>query len=230
MGEELLLWLSSDNGLIVHLAVFVFLILGGLGFPFPEDVVIALSGVASAKGVVELHHVFATCYFGVMIADIFIFFIGYFFGSYLLNAGANSRFISFISLERIDEVREGLRKRRFFYIIVGRHLFPLRTITFVMAGALRLSFVEFVATDAIAALLSIWIALYVGFCVGERLTSDSLYALLSRAHVWILLLVLLISLLWALKSFWSPVCAFLSRLLSKMHSKIKGFFNPLNSG
>ncbi|MCB0323237.1 MAG: DedA family protein [Bdellovibrionales bacterium] len=189
--QELMSWLASDNGLVVHLTIFVLLILGGFGFPIPEDIPILLGGVAGAKGIVALPAVFATCYAGVLLADQVVFCIGYFFGQRILSAGTNSRFLPSITPERIQEVREGLRKRRLLYIFVGRHLFPVRSVTFLTAGALRIPYWEFLIADALAALISVSIVLGVGYYLGEQLTPEVVSHIVHDLHYYITGLVAL---------------------------------------
>ena len=185
MEQELVSWLSSDNGLVIHSTIFFLLILGGLGFPIPEDIPLLLAGVAAAKGIVGLQLVFITCYLGVVLADQIVYFIGFFFGQRLLNAGTKSRFFPAITEKRVKEVREGLRKRRLFYIFVGRHLFPVRSVTFVTAGALRIPYWEFFVTDAVAALVSVAIVLGIGYYLGEHLTPEVVQNIVEQAHFYI---------------------------------------------
>ena len=174
MEHEIVAWLASDNGLVVHVAIFVMLLLGGLGLPIPEDIPIIFGGVAAAKHIVSLPNVLLTCYVGVVMADQMVYAIGYHFGNKLLSAGTKSRFFPSITEERVNEIREGLRRRRFVYIFIGRHLFPLRTATFITAGALRIRFIDFFVADLIAALVSVPIILAIGHTIGRNLEPEML--------------------------------------------------------
>ena len=78
-AEDLNLWLSGENSLYAHLAVFISLLLGGVGFPIPEDIPLLLSGLAASKGVVSLKSIFGTCYVGVVLADQIVYALGYYF-------------------------------------------------------------------------------------------------------------------------------------------------------
>ena len=118
-----------------------------------------------------------------------MFLLGYYFGQRLLTAGTKSRFFPAITEERVEEVRNGLRRRRLLYIFIGRHLFPVRSVTFLTAGALRIPFLEFFISDAIAALVSVSIVLGLGYYIGESLSPEILRHLIQRAHFYILLAV-----------------------------------------
>lgn len=197
MDYQILTWISSDNGLLVYLAVFVLLILGGLGFPIPEDVPLALAGAAAARGIVPLQGIFLISYIGVVAADQIVFFFGYFCGEKLLTAGTKSRFFSSITEDRVNEVREGLRKRRLLYILIGRHLFPVRSVTFLAAGTLRIPFWEFFFSDALAALISVPLVVGFGYYLGSSLSPEVVSHLLHKAHYYIAALAVLLLMIYA---------------------------------
>ncbi|MCB0343761.1 MAG: DedA family protein [Bdellovibrionales bacterium] len=189
--DELGAWLASDNGFVVHAGVFIMLLLGGIGFPIPEDIPLILGGVAIAQKIAPLTTMFLVCYVGVMAGDQTMFFIGHRYGQRLLDAGARSRFFPAITDEKVAEIREGLRKRRLLYIFIGRHLFPIRSATFVCAGALRVPFFEFLLADAIAALVSVTLMMSIGWWLGDHLTPETVEHLVEQAHFYIIALVLI---------------------------------------
>ena len=190
-NHDFISWLSSDNGLVVHTGVFILLILGGFGFPIPEDIPIILSGVAASKNIVDIRLAFIVCYLGVVLSDQVMFLGGYLFGPKLMNAGSKIPMFRSVTPEKMEEIRDGLRKRQLFYIFLARHLFPLRSVTFLSAGALRVPFLEFLLADAFAGLVSVTIVLGLGYLLGERLTPPVVHHLVDQAHYYILLFVLL---------------------------------------
>lgn len=198
MNQEIIRWLASDSGVVVHTAVLVTLLLGGLGLPFPEDLPLILAGVASSKNIVSLKGIFVTCYVGVMVGDQMMFFFGHYFGQRLLTASTKSTFLPYITQEKVDEVREGLRKRRLLFIFIGRHLFPIRSVTFITAGALRIPFLEFLLADAIAALASVSLTVGLGYFLGHNLTPQTIDHLTRRAHFYILGFLALIFLIYVI--------------------------------
>ena len=195
-NHDFISWLSSDNGLAVHAGIFIMLILGGFGFPIPEDIPIILGGVAASKNIVDLRAVFLVCYLGVLLSDQVMFLGGYWFGPKLMSAGSKMPMFRHVTPERMDEIRDGLLRRQLFYIFLARHLFPLRSVTFLTAGALRVPFFEFFLADAFAGLVSVSIILGLGYLLGERLTPPVVQHLVDRAHYYILLFVLLCTVGW----------------------------------
>ncbi len=191
---DLLGWLASDNGLRVHLGIIITLILGAFGIPIPEDIPLILGGVAASKGIVFVEVVFLSSYVGVLASDQIVFFLGRIFGPRLLNAGTKSTFFPSITEERIREVREGLRRRRLLYILISRHLFPVRSMTFLTAGALKIPFWEFFAADALAALVSVSVMLSIGYFLGAHITPEIIYQMRDKAHLWIVALAGIVAL------------------------------------
>lgn len=182
LENEVFNWLSNDSGFGTYLSVFIMLILGGIGFPIPEDIPLVLAGIAISKNVVSLPRMFLICYIGVIIADQILYALGYFFGNKVLNKISNPEgtWCSFVTEERLNRIRDGLRKKRFLYILLGRHLFPIRTATFLAAGTLRIPFVEFLLSDMLAALISVSLVMFLGWLIGWQLLDPKVFEHISR--------------------------------------------------
>lgn len=59
-----------------YIGIFCLLILGGLGFPFPEDGILTISGLLIAHGVIKLTPAFLIMYPSLLIADFILYSIG----------------------------------------------------------------------------------------------------------------------------------------------------------
>jgi membrane protein DedA with SNARE-associated domain len=59
-----------------YLGIFVLLILGEIGFPFPEDATLILSGVLTAHGVTKPLPAFFVVYFGLLLMDLLLYAVG----------------------------------------------------------------------------------------------------------------------------------------------------------
>ena len=182
MENEVFNWLANDSGFGTYLAVFIMLILGGIGFPIPEDVPIVLAGIAISKDIVSIPCIFLVCYVGVLLADQALYVFGYYFGNKLLSKITNPDgiWVSFVTEERLDKIREGLRKKRFLYILLGRHFYPFRTATFLAAGALRIPFFEFLLSDMLAAIISVTVVMFIGWLIGWQLLDPGVFEHISR--------------------------------------------------
>lgn len=185
METELLHWLASNNGYYVYWGVFILLILGGLWFPIPEDIPVLLGGVAASKGIVLLPGIIFTSYLGVMIADYLVFLLGYFLGERLLLFLKRSALFPYITEAKIEGVRRGLRRKQLSYILIGRLFFPVRSLTFVTAGSLRIPFQEFLACDALCSVLSVSLVTGIGYYAGSRITPEAANILVHNANCYL---------------------------------------------
>ncbi|MCC6932990.1 MAG: DedA family protein [Deltaproteobacteria bacterium] len=183
--EMLLAWLASDNGLVVNVTIFALLVLGGFGLPIPEDLPLIFAGVATSNDIIPLPIAFAVCYTGVIISDQIIFGLGYFFGNRILDAGTRSRYFPAITEERINEIREGLKRKQFIYIFIGRHIYPVRTATFLTAGALRIPYKDFFVADIIAGLVSVSAMMTLGYVLGRTFSTDVIAQIADDIHWYI---------------------------------------------
>jgi membrane protein DedA with SNARE-associated domain len=68
--------MSNISTIVEHfpyLGIFVLLILGGIGLPFPEDATIMLSGFLVPHEVVKPLPIFLSVYTGLLFSDFFFF-------------------------------------------------------------------------------------------------------------------------------------------------------------
>ena len=173
----------------MYTTIFILLVLGGLGFPMPEEIPLLIAGIGCSQGKLSIELAFLICYVGVLVGDQTMYAFGYFFGNKLLNAGTRSPLLPAITKERVNDVREGLRKRRLMALFVGRHLFFLRSVTFVVAGALHVPFLEFLIADAAAAIVSVSVFMGLGYVLGESLSPEVVTHLAHQANLYLGLLV-----------------------------------------
>lgn len=177
----------------MHAGVFILLLLGGFGFPIPEDIPVALAGVAASKGIVPIQTIYLVCYVGVIFADLILFFIGRWFGFRLLTAGTNSRFLPALTSARVEKTRTALHNNRLLCIFIGRHIFPVRTATFLSAGALKVPVLEFLIADAIAAFFSVSIIFGLGYYLSENMKPEKVSYMVTEGTGALILIILIAS-------------------------------------
>jgi membrane protein DedA with SNARE-associated domain len=59
-----------------YAAIFLLLILGAIGFPFPEDTTFMLCGFLVASGVVKPLPLFLVVYIGLLMTEFFLYSVG----------------------------------------------------------------------------------------------------------------------------------------------------------
>ena len=155
----------AAHGFLAYLLVLAALLAGSVGIPAPEDLTLIAAGVLCSLDQVNTWIMAATCYFGLILGDLIIYRIGWMTGPTLFR---KKWFRRHISTKRLNAMRTNLHKRTMLTILVARHLFYIRTATFLMCGAVRISFARFVIMDAIAALITTPLMMGIGYAFAHN--------------------------------------------------------------
>ena len=158
----------AARGLLAYILVFGALMAGSIGIPAPEDLTLIAAGVLCSLDQVNTIVMGITCYVGLVLGDLIIYRIGWLTGPTLFR---KKWFRRHISTKRLETMRTNLHKRTMLTILVARHLFYIRTATFLMCGAVRISFTRFLIMDAIAALITAPLMMGIGFIFAHNYES-----------------------------------------------------------
>ncbi|MDA8172284.1 MAG: DedA family protein [Nitrospiraceae bacterium] len=166
--------LSSMNwnwvhGLLNHFPVmglFVLLVLGGLGLPFPEDAILILCGIFIATGIARPAIALSASYAGLLSMDFFLYYVGRKYGAMLVG---HKRFRRIITQERLLKLEEKFSRWGVLFLITGRQLVGLRAQIFLVSGVLRMPFLKFIAVDMAGALITMSIMVGIGYAGGSSL-------------------------------------------------------------
>lgn len=149
-----------------NLGLFILLILGTLGFPFPEDAILILAGFLVANETVRPIPAFLAVYSGLMLTDFLLYSFGKRYGRMLVE---NRRFQKVLSLERLLKTEEKLTKWGAVAVFFGRHLFGVRAQIFLAAGVIKMPYKRFLMADGTSALLSMVLWGGLGFAGGNSI-------------------------------------------------------------
>ncbi len=149
-----------------YLGLFILLVLGGIGFPFPEDTTLILCGFLIFNGMVKLVAACLVVYSGVLLTDIFLYFVGRKYGRMIVT---HRRFQKIMSPERLSLLEEKFNKRGILVLLVGRHFVGLRAQILLTAGVTQMSFIKFLTVDAVSASLTIAFMVGAGYLGGNSL-------------------------------------------------------------
>ncbi len=150
--------------------LFVLLVLGGLGFPFPEDATLILCGVLIATGVVKPLAGLIASYAGLISMDLFLFHIGKKYGTKVTSA---KRFSKILTQERLLKLEQKFSRWGIFFLVIGRQLVGLRAQIFLACGTLRMPSFKFLAADMASALITMAIMVGIGYAGGNSINSLS---------------------------------------------------------
>jgi membrane protein DedA with SNARE-associated domain len=170
-----------------YLSIFLLLILGGIGLPFPEDATLILSGFLVAHGAITPLPTFLTVYAGLLASDFFLYLVGKKYGRMVVE---HKRFQKIISPDRLSKLEEKFKKGDVWVILIGRHFLGLRAQIFLVAGVMRMPAIKFLIADATTALLTIALMGGIGYVGGNSI--QILKKDLTRIeHIAIIVLVIL---------------------------------------
>ena len=171
-----------------YLGIFLLLILGEIGFPFPEDATLILSGFLTAHEVIKPLPAFSVVYLGLLITDFSLYVVGKKYGRSIVE---HKRFHKIISPDRLSKLEEKFEKWGGLVIFLGRHVWGLRAQIFLVAGVMKMSAIKFLMADGIAAFFTIALWGGIGYLGGNSL--QVLKKDVTRIeHIGVVVLVLLL--------------------------------------
>ena len=145
-----------ENTLLIYqfpyIGLFLLLVLGTLGLPFPEDGILLLGGFLSAHDVIKPFPAFLVVYSGLLMTDFLLYSIGKRYGRRIVE---HKRFQKILTSDRLGKLENKFKKWGALVVFFGRHLLGLRAQIFLVAGVMRMSWKKFLIVDAASALLTI---------------------------------------------------------------------------
>ena len=149
-----------------YLGVFLLLILGGIGLPFPEDTTLILSGFLIAHYVMKPIPAFLVIYPSLLMTDFFLYLVGKKYGRMVVE---HKRFRKVISPDRLSKIEEKFKKWGIWVVLVGRHLLGLRAQIFLAAGVMKMDVIKFLIADGATSLLTIALMGGIGYVGGNSI-------------------------------------------------------------
>jgi len=171
-----------------YLGIFLLLILGGIGLPFPEDTTLILSGFLIAHGVIKPVPAFLVIYPGLLMTDFFLYLVGKKYGRMVVE---HKRFRRIIASDRLSKLEEKFKRWGIFVVFFGRHLLGVRAQVFLAAGVMRMPAIKFLMADAASAILTVTLMVGIGYLGGNSI--EALKKDMTRIeHIAVVLLVILL--------------------------------------
>jgi len=149
-----------------YAGLFVLLLLGGLGLPFPEDTTLILCGLLISQDVIAPVPALITVYSGLLITDCMLYLAGKGYGYKIIH---HRKFRKILSAERLAMLEEKFRKRGMLIVLLGRHIFGIRAQLFLTAGILQVPAYKFILADGISAMFSMILMIGAGYLGGNSL-------------------------------------------------------------
>lgn len=168
------------------LSLFLVLVGGGIGLPFPEDVTLVGTGVLVEQRVLALREAIVIGIAGVATADWILYLFGRRYGGLLIT---HPRLARLLGLHRIEAVRTAVLRHGAKAVFLARFMFGFRIVTFLSAGMFGVSASRFALAEGAASLVFVPAVVTLGFLFAhqaERVLQD-----VGRIEHWLVLAGLL---------------------------------------
>ncbi len=172
--EQFILENLNDYGPV---AVFVLLLLSGLGLPFGEDVIVIPAGALVADGKMPWWPTLIWTWFGVVLSDTAWFLICSHFGTRLLHTRWAKRIFH---PRRMLEAKHQLDERGVWLIVFARFIPGSRTYANTVAGMLHMPLWKFVVATALPTCITAPAQLGIGWFIGSHVSTDNVGHMLIK--------------------------------------------------
>jgi membrane protein DedA with SNARE-associated domain len=171
------------------MGIFLLLILGTLGLPFPEDTTLILSGFLMAQEIIRSPSALFIIYPTLLMTDFLLYWTGKRYGRKVVEYKIFHRIMS---LHRLRKLEGKFQKWGIWVVFFGRHLLGLRAQIFLVAGVMRMPARKFLFADALSALITMGMMIGIGYFGGSQIqiVREDL-ASISRRMMFAVVLILL---------------------------------------
>lgn len=152
--------LSFFLGYIEHFsyaAILLFMLIGSVGLPFPEEIVMLAAGYAARAGFMHLAGAIIVSFIAVLLGDL----VGYGIGHH-----GGKLFKRLLSQEKFMRVEKYFERHGSKTIFFSRFLAGIRVFFPIAAGATKMKLREFLLWDTLAALVWVPLMVLIGFWAG----------------------------------------------------------------
>lgn len=143
-----LVLLPLESEIALYFTLGLILILSGIGLPVPEEVTLILGGYLAYLGFVDYWKVMYVLIAGIIVADIFGYWLGRFAGTWASKRLSRSKVMKHF----LEKAHRYFEKYGEMVIIFSRALIGVRVVIPLLAGHFRMNFLKFVIFDVIGAI------------------------------------------------------------------------------
>jgi membrane protein DedA with SNARE-associated domain len=147
------------------IVLFVVLVAGGVGLPFPEDLTLIGAGALAQPGLLRLTDVVLAGFAGVVTADWILYGIGRGYGAEILG---HPRLGRLLGVHRIDAVRGAVMRHQARAVFFARFVLGTRIVTFLAAGTFGVSAVRFALAEAAGSAIFVPAMATFGYLFADR--------------------------------------------------------------
>jgi membrane protein DedA with SNARE-associated domain len=146
-----------------YVAVFVVLVLCGVGLPVPEEATFIVAGMVTPQTIPAVCIMIAVGLLGILAGDSLTYLCGRRYGMVLL---ARWPFNRFLKQENLDKARHFIDRHGSHAVFFAGFLAGVRAPTYFLCGSMGLSYPRFVLWDSARAVLTCPISVYLAWRFG----------------------------------------------------------------
>ena len=165
MEAQVALWIAGFS----YPAVFLLLVLCGVGAPLSEELVIITGGLVVARSGASLPVMALAAYVGIVAGDSALYRIGRSLGPRVFS---HPKLSKMLTPARIALLQKMFARRGASAVFLARFLPGLRAPAFLLAGATGLPYRRFLLADAAAAWIPAMGMTWLGFRFGPQVLAD----------------------------------------------------------
>ena len=158
--------MSDPSHLVVHWGypgIFLFVFLGNLGFPVPEESILVLAGVLVARGDLRVLIVTAVGIVSAVLSDNFGYWLGYRYGTKATWCYGR---LAFITPARASRMREYMDRYGAMGIFLARFVPGARFMAGPLAGTTAMPFRKFFIANFLGAIAYVPLMVVLGYGIG----------------------------------------------------------------
>ncbi|RMF94195.1 MAG: DedA family protein [Nitrospinota bacterium] len=145
--------------------LLAFLILAGLGLPFPEEITLAVGGALIAEQVTTPLMTFLISLVGIVSGDCCLYMLGKRYGEWIFQ---HRWFAPLLTRPRVDHMRTLFERYGKWVVLVARFISGVRVVAFFTAGSLRMPLAWFLLLDTLGAILFAPFFLALGYTFADH--------------------------------------------------------------
>ncbi len=185
---KVFVFVTGLTGFNAYAAILAVLFACGLGVPIPEDITLFAAGLLAYKGQISLTGAVLVGLAGVLVGDTFIYTIGRIFGRRVLTWPVFRRLFT---QTRMEKAERRIQRNARIICFTSRFAPGLRAPIYLTSGILRIPFSTFFTMDALAALISVPVWVYLAYFLGDKIEQLFEIAKTAKLGIGIILVVLL---------------------------------------
>ncbi|WP_257456130.1 DedA family protein [Archangium lipolyticum] len=165
MEAQVALWIAGFS----YPAVFLLLVLCGVGAPLSEELVVITGGLVVARSGGSLPAMALTAYLGILAGDSALYRLGRTLGPRVFS---HPKMAKMLTPTRVELLKKMFARRGSLTVFLARFLPGLRAPAFLLAGATGLPYRRFLLADGAAAWVAAMGMTWLGYRFGPTVLAD----------------------------------------------------------